>query len=81
MDALSLLPSGQEMGLQSRSRLVIVAAQRARQIMQGALPALPTKHAKPTTIGSKVGDLAVTQEILAVKAELEKIREQVQNVE
>ena len=34
-----------------------------------------------TTIGSKVGDLAVTQEILAVKAELEKIREQVQNVE
>ena len=34
-----------------------------------------------TTIGSKVGDLNVTQEILAVKAELEKIREQVQNVE
>jgi len=34
-----------------------------------------------TTIGSKVGDLAVTQEILTVKAELEKIREQVQNVE
>lgn len=34
-----------------------------------------------TTIGSKVGDLTVTQEILAVKAELEKIREQVQNVE
>ena len=34
-----------------------------------------------TTAGSKVGDLAVTQEILALKAELEKIREQVQNVE
>jgi len=50
MDALSLLPSGQETGLQSRSRLVIVAAQRARQIMQGGLPAMPTKHAKPTTI-------------------------------
>jgi uncharacterized protein (TIGR00255 family) len=33
------------------------------------------------TIGSKVADLAVTQEVLAVKAELEKIREQVQNVE
>ena len=33
------------------------------------------------TIGSKVADLAVTQEILGVKAELEKIREQVQNVE
>jgi uncharacterized protein (TIGR00255 family) len=33
------------------------------------------------TVGSKVADLAVTQEILGVKAELEKIREQVQNVE
>lgn len=50
MDALSLLPNGEEIGLQSRSRLVIVAAQRARQIMQGSLPALPTKHTKPTTI-------------------------------
>jgi len=50
MDALSLLPNGQEPGLQSRSRLVIVAAQRARQIMQGAPPALVTKHTKPTTI-------------------------------
>jgi uncharacterized protein (TIGR00255 family) len=34
-----------------------------------------------TTIGSKVGDVAVTQEIIALKTELEKIREQVQNVE
>ncbi len=33
------------------------------------------------TIGSKVGDTMVTQEVVAVKAELEKIREQVQNVE
>jgi len=33
------------------------------------------------TIGSKAGDVAVTQEIVAVKAELEKLREQVQNVE
>jgi uncharacterized protein (TIGR00255 family) len=34
-----------------------------------------------TTIASKVGDLSVTQDIIATKAELEKIREQVQNVE
>jgi uncharacterized protein (TIGR00255 family) len=34
-----------------------------------------------TTISSKVGDLLATQEIIATKAELEKIREQVQNVE
>ena len=33
------------------------------------------------TIGSKVGDTAVTQEIVALKAEFEKVREQVQNVE
>lgn len=33
------------------------------------------------TIGSKVGDTSVTQEIIALKAEFEKIREQVQNVE
>ena len=33
------------------------------------------------TIGSKVGDTVMTQEVVAVKAELEKIREQVQNVE
>ena len=50
MDALSLLPNGEEPGLQSRSRLVIVAAQRARQLMQGAQPTSPSKHTKPTTI-------------------------------
>lgn len=33
------------------------------------------------TIGSKVGDVSVTQDIVAAKAELEKIREQAQNVE
>jgi uncharacterized protein (TIGR00255 family) len=33
------------------------------------------------TIGSKVADAAVTQEIVATKAEFEKLREQVQNVE
>jgi DNA-directed RNA polymerase subunit omega len=50
MDALSLLPNDQHAGAQSRSRLVIVAAQRARQIMQGARPVIGTRHAKPTTI-------------------------------
>ena len=50
MDALSLLPDYQKLPVESRSRLVIIAAQRARQLMQGARPALPTKHTKPTTI-------------------------------
>jgi DNA-directed RNA polymerase subunit omega len=50
MEALSLLPDNQEFQCGSRSRLVIVAAQRARLLMQGATPLLVTKHTKPTTI-------------------------------
>jgi DNA-directed RNA polymerase subunit omega len=50
MDALSLLPDYQKLSVESRSRLVIITAQRARQLMQGARPALPTRHTKPTTI-------------------------------
>jgi len=50
MDALSLLPDYSKLSTESRSRLVIITAQRARQLMQGARPALPTKHTKPTTI-------------------------------
>ena len=33
------------------------------------------------TIGSKAGDLAVTEAVLQLKNEIEKIREQVQNIE
>jgi len=51
MDALSLLPDYDKLPVESRSRLVIISAQRARQLMQGARPALPTtRHTKPTTI-------------------------------
>ena len=51
MDALSLLPDYSKLSTESRSRLVIITAQRARQLMQGACPALPTtRHTKPTTI-------------------------------
>jgi DNA-directed RNA polymerase subunit omega len=50
MDMLALLPEYQNLPIESRSRLVIIAAQRARQVMQGARPMLPTKHTKPTTI-------------------------------
>jgi DNA-directed RNA polymerase subunit omega len=50
MDALSLLPDYQKLSTESRSRLVIITAQRARQLMQGARPKLPTRHTKPTTI-------------------------------
>jgi uncharacterized protein (TIGR00255 family) len=33
------------------------------------------------TIGSKANDIAITQTVVTLKAELEKIREQVQNIE
>ncbi len=38
-------------------------------------------HREINTIGSKAGDLELTQLVLEAKAELEKLREQVQNVE
>jgi DNA-directed RNA polymerase subunit omega len=50
MEALSLLPEIQGTTVDSRSRLVIIAAQRARQLMQGVTPTVITKHIKPTTI-------------------------------
>jgi DNA-directed RNA polymerase subunit omega len=50
MDALSLIPDYQSLPVESRSCLVIISAQRARQLMQGARPAVATKHTKPTTI-------------------------------
>lgn len=50
MDALSLLPDSQTLPVESRSRLVIIAAQRARQMMGGASPLVATKLTKPTTI-------------------------------
>jgi DNA-directed RNA polymerase subunit omega len=50
MEALSLLPEIQGSTVDSRSRLVIITAQRARQLMQGATPSVTTKHVKPTTI-------------------------------
>jgi uncharacterized protein (TIGR00255 family) len=33
------------------------------------------------TIGSKANDAAVAAEVVAVKSELEKVREQIQNIE
>ncbi|ADU51026.1 YicC-like domain-containing protein [Thermaerobacter marianensis DSM 12885] len=42
---------------------------------------LQEMHREITTIGSKAGDLAIAGLVVEVKAELEKMREQVQNVE
>ena len=49
MYALSLMPDDvNKFG--SRSRLVIIAAQRAQQLMKGIPSTIVTKHTKPTTI-------------------------------
>jgi DNA-directed RNA polymerase subunit omega len=50
MDPLSLLPDPEGVPAESRSRFVIVAAQRARLLVQGATPLIITKYTKPTTI-------------------------------
>lgn len=42
---------------------------------------LQEMHREITTIGSKAGDLAVARSVIQAKAEVEKLREQVQNVE
>jgi len=50
METLSLMPEYEDLPIESRSRLVIIAAQRARQFMQGTRPLISTKHTKPTTM-------------------------------
>jgi len=42
---------------------------------------LQEMHREINTIGSKANDLAIAQKVIEVKTELEKLREQVQNVE
>lgn len=38
-------------------------------------------HREVNTLGTKAGDFKISQSVIAIKAELEKIREQVQNIE
>ncbi|MBI1987737.1 MAG: YicC family protein [Nitrospinae bacterium] len=38
-------------------------------------------HREVNTLGTKAGDFRISQSVIAIKAELEKIREQVQNIE
>jgi uncharacterized protein (TIGR00255 family) len=59
-----------------------------RQIMQSEAPGgrklnflLQEFHREFNTIGSKIGHAATSHKVVDVKAELEKIREQIQNVE
>lgn len=51
MDLISIMTNVDRLPIDSKYRLVIVAAQRARQIMRGARPEPGSRFAKETTIG------------------------------
>jgi DNA-directed RNA polymerase subunit omega len=51
MDLISIMTNVDQLPIDSKYRLVIVAAQRARQIMRGARPEPGSRFAKETTIG------------------------------
>ena len=50
MDLTTLMAGIEEKKVGSRYRLVIVTAQRARQLMQGSRPLIPSKFSKEITI-------------------------------
>lgn len=50
MDLIALPFERVVAGIDSRYRIVTVSAQRARQVSEGARPAVTTRFAKPTTI-------------------------------
>ena len=50
MDLISLMTDVGEMKVDSRYRLVILTAQRARQLMQGSKPSIHSKFTKEATI-------------------------------
>jgi len=50
MEIISLPIQGEFVNTNSRYRLVVLATQRARQLMEGDKPSLVTRYAKPTTI-------------------------------
>jgi len=50
MDMMSLLNEYDEAKIDTRYRLVIIAAQRARQLMQGSNPQITSKFTKASTI-------------------------------
>ena len=50
MDALPLLPQHHQTDFDSRFRIVLIAAQRAKQLIQGLPTQKPTKFSKETSI-------------------------------
>lgn len=82
MDILSLPVEMKDSKIDSRFRLVIIAAQRAKQLCEGAKSVITTKHTKETIIALKeamsgkldyiTGEEAVKAKEIAEKLELKK---------
>ncbi len=62
MDVISLPIEMGASKVDSRYRLVVIASERTRQIMDGGAPLIEARHAKPTTLA--------LHEVLAGKMEL-----------
>ncbi len=71
MEIISLPIQGEFVNTNSRYRLVILATQRARQLMEGDKPSIATRYAKPTTIA--------LAEILSGKLEILHGKEAIQH--
>lgn len=83
MDVVSLPVDIEEASIDSRFRLVIVAAQRARQLMEGSNPLItPTPGQKETTIAieeiaSNTLDILYGEEAVTALREERRIRDEI----
>jgi DNA-directed RNA polymerase subunit omega len=77
MDLTNLMAGIDEMKIDSRYRLVIVTAQRARQLMQGSKPLIQSKFSKEITIALDETLQGLCEYIVGdeAKAALEKARQ------
>lgn len=80
IDTLSLLPDHQQGQFDSRYRIALVAAQRAKHLMQGAKRTAPSKFAKETSAALEEA-LQDRVEFLVGKDALQAIKESEQTLE
>ncbi|HLG21646.1 MAG TPA: DNA-directed RNA polymerase subunit omega [Candidatus Manganitrophaceae bacterium] len=70
--------------LDSRYRLVIIASQRARQIMEGSKPSIQSRYAKASTIGLEevlVGEMEILygKEARQAQRDAKRLREEMKS--
>jgi len=84
MDIVSLPIQGDFLNIQSRDRLVVLATQRARQLMEGDKSTVSTRYTKSTTIAliellSGKLDIVYGKEALQYQHEARRAREERKN--